>query len=72
MNKNGGSFSFALPPFFMGASKLMVSSIFYLRHPERSEGSSDRDFSPTAQNDEFRRYALCHNNSFPTATASST
>ena len=37
----------------MGASKF----IFYRRHPERSEGSADRDFSPTAQNDEFRRYA---------------
>ena len=31
----------------------MVSSIFYPRHPERSEGSADRDFSPMAQNDEF-------------------
>ncbi|MBR1374922.1 MAG: hypothetical protein IJ566_02430 [Cardiobacteriaceae bacterium] len=29
------------------------SSIFSPRHPERSEGSTDRDFSPTAQNDEF-------------------
>ena len=34
------------------ASKFRVSSIFY-RHPERSEGSTDRDFSPAAQNDEF-------------------
>ena len=31
----------------------MVSSIFLPRHPERSEGSADKDFSPTAQNDEF-------------------
>ena len=36
----------------------MVSSIVYSRHPERSEGSDGIDFSPTAQNDEFRRYAL--------------
>ena len=37
----------------MGASKFMVSSIFYPRHLERSEGTDDRDFSPTTQNDAF-------------------
>ena len=35
-----------------GATKFMVSSILY-RHPERSEGSADRDFSPRTQNDAF-------------------
>ena len=43
--------------FFRAHLTSMVSSIFYHRHPERSEGSVDRDFSPTAQNDEFFRYA---------------
>ena len=40
----------------MGISKFTVSSIYLFFdpcHPERSEGSIDRDFSPTAQNDEF-------------------
>ena len=37
--------------FFMNRAHLKF--IFYHRHPERSEGSADRDFSPTAQNDEF-------------------
>ena len=27
--------------------------LFLHRHPECREGSSDRDFSPTAQNDDF-------------------
>ena len=42
---------------YLGVSKFMVSSIFYPRHLEHSEGSADRDFSPTAQNDEFVRQA---------------
>ncbi|MBR1374759.1 MAG: hypothetical protein IJ566_01570 [Cardiobacteriaceae bacterium] len=39
-------------------SKFRVSFVFYSRHPERGEGYADRDFSPMAQNDEFRRYAI--------------
>ena len=35
-----------------GVFKIRASSICS-RHLEKSEGSTDRDFSPTAQNDEF-------------------
>ena len=45
----------------------MVSFTFFPRHPERSEETADRDFSPTAQNDEFRRYAQIKKRSLPTA-----
>ena len=35
---------------------LWLVLFFYSRHPERSEGSADRDFSPTAQNDGIFRH----------------